>query len=735
MKTIWNRWLLTVMLMFISASVLSVGIDLQNTRSFSGGNITKSTVNNLKVKWVYQTVPDTGDNNAALGSISSTPAVDDDYIYFNDLSGYLTKLNRFTGALIWRKNYIDDFSIPGMVVKESRNTPYISGDLLIVGSNFSMLDRLCRMTGEAPSALGCSAGDGAIVLAINKDTGALVWRQKVETHPASKITGSISGHDNVIYVPVASWEEEWSRSYPNIYKEPIDPESAYPCCSSRGSLVALDVNTGNVLWKKYMVIGDDPDHELSFIQRLFLGKEGFFGTSTYGHNPTIDTGRRQVYITTAQTSTAPVLAQLCEVLRRVTGNPNADFPFLPQSLKCNTLNEEFHSYPNAILAVNMDTGNVNWSFYARKYDAWNHACAAPDFYGYSALVPILFPVPVINGTTNCQQIPIGPDMGFGQQPLLLKNITFKPGVTGDIVVAGNKDGRLFGLNPSTGQKIWETNVDPGGLYGGLQFGIAGDDGKIFFGTANSSNINRKISTPFVPVEQFLSVNGFSALGLKVGKFIKKDGATPVSFPAPSNQILPFPGPNIIYGITDYPDIFPDPDNIGGPDVFLKGPASGPVELWTLINPPADVIADGKTVFNIGGKLKTINGMVQAVSAKDGKILWQRPAYDGIVGTLNNGQAFGTLTVGNGLVFIGYADGQGTMVALDQNTGQKLFEFHNTITLLNGSKIRSGSIEAGPQVVGNMVYWGVGAETLADVPNKDFVITNAGNRLYGFELDQ
>jgi len=87
--------------------------------------------------------------------------------------------------------------------------------------------------GGTPSALGCASGDGAIVLAINKRTGQVVWRTKADTHPSSKITGSISGHDNMIFVPVGNWEEDWGRAYPNIYVDPVDPASHYPCCSAR----------------------------------------------------------------------------------------------------------------------------------------------------------------------------------------------------------------------------------------------------------------------------------------------------------------------------------------------------------------------------------------------------------------------------------------------------------------------------------------------------------------------
>jgi len=103
------------------------------------------------------------------------------------------------------------------------------------------------------------------------------------------------------------------------------------------------------------------------------------------------------------------------------------------------------------------------------------------------------------------------------------------------------------------------------------------------------------------------------------------------------------------------------------------------------------------------------------------------------GALIGLQAFGTLSVGNGVVFIGYQDGKGTMVALDAESGRKLFEFHNQIKLADGSVMRSGAVEGGPQVVDNMVYWGVGAESGGLFTNRDGVNVSAGSRIFGFEL--
>src|SRR2546428_11491039 len=142
-----KRWQgFALLLLAVPVPAFAQGIDF-NTRSFQGGPINEATVGQLTVRWVYQTVPDTGTANAAQGSISSTPAVDGRFLYFNDMSGFLTKLDRFTGKLVWRKNYVSDLSAPGFVVKSSRNTPYVKGDLVIVGSNMGLVDRLCRMTG------------------------------------------------------------------------------------------------------------------------------------------------------------------------------------------------------------------------------------------------------------------------------------------------------------------------------------------------------------------------------------------------------------------------------------------------------------------------------------------------------------------------------------------------------------------------------------------------------------
>jgi outer membrane protein assembly factor BamB len=762
MKTQYSRYLLIPLALLLSMQSYAV----KHTQDPGDGRqafytpLKPSNVGNLKLDWTYQTVPYTGNANTPLGSISSTPAQKGKFVYFNDLSGNITKLNRFTGKLIWKKNYLNDLSAPGFEIRESRNTPYLVGNLVIVGSNYGITAPLCRVN---PSDRMCNPGDGAIILALNKKDGSIVWRQKADTHPASKITGSISGTGNMLLIPIGNWEEDWARVYPDIYvpgttqlkdASAIVPGSKYPCCSARGGLTAMDIN-GNILWKSYTVPGDgsgpDANGPLAPELKALLTPRGFQGASSYGMNPSIDTKRGLVYIASAQNSTAPQVAELCEKSRML--NNNIPTPYInpsilppgftfPAGVDCLNLNDKLHNYANSMIAMSLKDGRVVWAFHAHQYDAWNHSCGAPDFYGMGNIVPIVFAAPGINNE-NCFQDPVGPDLGFGVQPVLVKNLAI-PNSTAlrDLVIAGNKDGRVFAIDADTRQKVWEANVEPGGIYGGIQFGLSTDGKRIFVGTSNSRNVGRGANENFVSNKEFLTVNGFDAIPVRVGGFVKSDSSPTILLPAPSSFVLPFPGPDLIYGINFYsmtPAILTGPSSGPGDYATNPGGIADPSTLWTLVNPPSDVIVDNKTVFQAGpgAPITTTDGMVVALDAATGRILWQRPANDGIAGSLQPSLVSGTLTVTNGMVFAGYADGNGTMVILDALTGKRLFKFNAQIpiTQANGSVVQqnAGSMEGGPLVVGRRVYWGAGGETAAPFPNKNFVLQNGGNTLYTFKL--
>src|SRR5690242_8412102 len=80
--------------------------------------------------------------------------------------------------------------------------------------------------------------DGARIIALDASSGAMLWSTQVESHPTAVITGSLTLLNNVIFVGVSSLEESVAN---------------HVCCTFRGSVVALNADTGAMLWKTYTV--------------------------------------------------------------------------------------------------------------------------------------------------------------------------------------------------------------------------------------------------------------------------------------------------------------------------------------------------------------------------------------------------------------------------------------------------------------------------------------------------
>src|SRR5215212_9955703 len=133
----------------------SAGHDLRNTR-FQNTETTIGVANvaNLAVRWQFTTGND----------VSATPAVDDTAVYVPDWAGNLFAINRSTGALIWSRR-IADYS--GVAGDFARTTPAIAGKNLIFGDQ------------------GGKLGSGARVMAVDKQTGNLLWITQVDTHIAA----------------------------------------------------------------------------------------------------------------------------------------------------------------------------------------------------------------------------------------------------------------------------------------------------------------------------------------------------------------------------------------------------------------------------------------------------------------------------------------------------------------------------------------------------------------------
>lgn len=373
----------------------SAGGDRANTRNQqSEHDISPDTVGELGVDWVLTTA----------GDVSATPAVDGEAVYVPDWAGNLYAVDRSTGVPLWVASIPAITGIPG---DKARATPAISGDDLVIGT-------------QGPF------GGGGKVIAFDKHTGAVRWITQADDHPAAIITQSATIHDGVVYVGVASQEEALAALVPD-----------YPCCSFRGSFLAIDLVTGAIRWKTY------------------TAPEGFSGNAIWGSSPAIDVKRRSVYIATGNNYSVPDEILACVA----AAGDDAD-----AKAACLPGDDHFDS----VMSLDMRTGAVKWATRALPYDAWTVDC-----------------IPFFGDGDNCPE-PAGPDYDFGQAPAL-----FRIPVNGkktDVVGAGQKSGQYWTLDAATGQVLWVTQAGPGGTAGGLQWGSAVDGERVYTANANSNFI-------------------------------------------------------------------------------------------------------------------------------------------------------------------------------------------------------------------------------------------------------
>ena len=77
--------------------------------------------------------------------------------------------------------------------------------------------------------------------ALSALTGALQWRKRMDDHGATTLTSTAELSDGVLYVAVSSLEEGAA----------IAP--GYECCTFRGSIAALEADTGRELWRRHFL--------------------------------------------------------------------------------------------------------------------------------------------------------------------------------------------------------------------------------------------------------------------------------------------------------------------------------------------------------------------------------------------------------------------------------------------------------------------------------------------------
>lgn len=109
---------------------------------------------------------------------------------------------------------------------------------------------------------------------------------------------------------------------------------------------------------------------------------------------------------------------------------------------------------DAIVALDLATGRIKWHYQALAGDAWNVDC-------------------VTRTADNCPEGD-SPDYDFGAGVILAQG---KDGR--EYVLAGQKSGWVYGIDPASGELAWKTRIGHGSAIGGIHFGMAANDGMLF----------------------------------------------------------------------------------------------------------------------------------------------------------------------------------------------------------------------------------------------------------------
>jgi polyvinyl alcohol dehydrogenase (cytochrome) len=258
-----------------------------------------------------------------------------------------------------------------------------------------------------PRAGGWAAyfGDlGGRVHAVDAVTGKELWTSRIDEHTAAIVTGAPTLVGATLFVPVSSFEEVTGAN-PN-----------YPCCTFRGSVVALEASTGKVLWKTYTIPEPAKPGAVNSKGVQLMGPSG----AAIWSAPTFDAASRRVYVT--------------------TGDNYSDPP---------------STTSDAVLAFDSTSGELAWSRQMTSGDAYNISCD---------------PTP----RANCPKAN-GPDYDFGSSAVLADLPDGKR-----VLIAAQKSGVVTALDPDhAGEIVWQKRVGNGGKLGGVDWGVAADQRHVY----------------------------------------------------------------------------------------------------------------------------------------------------------------------------------------------------------------------------------------------------------------
>lgn len=311
------------------------------------------------------------------GGASGSPVIADDRLYISSGAGEILALDAKTGCMLW--TFRHDRIVRTLTLAESSETGGVP--LLVFADDVGKAHTLDAATGERR------------------------WVTQVEEHPLNRATAAPAVAGGRVFVPMSSIED------------PLTHDPRHACCTSRGSITALDAQTGKILWKQYTV-------EKTPVEVAPASDEGPARSSPAGgsiYTPlTVDARRGVIYASTAEAYT-----------------------------------DEDAKGAYSVIALDMKTGARVWErqFLPRLEDR-ARVCAEV-------------------GDTDCRNV-----FSMGTSVTLHSGGKSEGGR--DLLVVGQKWGFVYALDPDRdGEIVWKRRVAKGGDMGGIMYGIA-DDGAALY---------------------------------------------------------------------------------------------------------------------------------------------------------------------------------------------------------------------------------------------------------------
>ena len=316
----------------------------------SAAGLTAANVPRLKLKWAF--------GLPAGSSLYSQPAIAFGRVFVGSDDGVVYSMDAKSGCAYWA--YRSDMF--------GRFAPIVAPISGYPGTRYAIFFVTRSSTAYA----------------IDAHTGKLLWKNEVKDG-LNNLSATAAYYDGRLYVPLSGTETLTGGN--------LD----YECCKSRGTVVAVDANTGKVLWRAQSI--QEPLRNLGENSR---GKQmwGPAGASVW-NTPTVDAKRKLIYVGTG-----------------------------------NSFGRIAASTSDSILAMRMEDGKIVWHHQEFAGDSFMSGCRptnAPD--------------------TNCPE-KLGPDYDFGGSSAILQTVNGK-----DILVAAGKGGVAIGLDPDAdGKLVWRTQL-------------------------------------------------------------------------------------------------------------------------------------------------------------------------------------------------------------------------------------------------------------------------------------